>query len=251
MPSRREAEIAEHQAPVGERVERDRDEDDDQRPARPLQRRDERAQHDIAVERQHRPLQRAHIDAGLLGQRRLLAHREQDRLGVPQQRPRSGSRPGRPATGPGARCGARRAPNGACGRARSPSSARSRASGRGRRSAARNRGWRRARRRPAHPRRAGPSSCTSVAVIAVWARLVRIIGQAQRQHRAHFVAPRIFRRLRAGIDRRHVLACPFAVRRSEEVFPGRKPFLLALEQINPAPGAGLLLQGAGKGKGLT
>ena len=129
---------------------------------------------------------------------------QQDRLAVPEHEPDRDRRPGSPATGPAARCGARRARNGACGRAPSRSSARSPASGRGRRSAARNRGWRRARRRPARPAPSRPIIMTSVAVIAVWPRLVRTIGQAQRQHRADFVAPRIFRRASAGFDRRHL-----------------------------------------------
>ena len=90
---------------------------------------------------------------------------------------RSGSRPARRSTGPGGPCGGCRARNGDGVRVPTPSSATSHSSGRGRRSAARNRDWRRARRRPAcrGPRR--PIIMTSVAVIAIWARLVRTIGQ--------------------------------------------------------------------------
>ena len=172
-----EAEMAEDQAPIGQGVEGNGDDHDDQRPPRPLQRRHERAQDDIAVERQHRPLQPAHIDAGLLGQGGFLSH---GRPGSPRcstGAARSGCRPARRSTIPAARCGGCRAPNDACGRVRMPSSATSRSSGRVRRSAARNRGWRRARRRPACRHLTRPIIMTSVAVIAIWARLVRTIGQ--------------------------------------------------------------------------
>ena len=53
------------------------------------------------------------------------------------------------------------------------------------------------------------------------------IGQnhrpAELQHGADFRAPRIFRSARPGLDRRHVLACPFAVLRPGNA--GRKPQL--------------------------
>ena len=57
---------------------------------RPLHRGDEGAQHDVAEERQERPLERAHVAAGARRQRRLLPEREQDRLGEPEDRPRPG-----------------------------------------------------------------------------------------------------------------------------------------------------------------
>ena len=68
------AETAEHEHPVEEGVAGNRHENDDQRPARPLQRRDEGAQHDIAIEGQHRPLQPVQVNAGLMREPRLLAH---------------------------------------------------------------------------------------------------------------------------------------------------------------------------------
>ena len=156
---RGKAEIAEDQAPVGEGVEGDGDDDDDQRPARPLQRGDERAQHDVAVEGQHRPLQPVHIDAGLAGQRRLLAHgqrgsprRSTAASQIGMQTSTAIHRPWRTVRRRSRtewRLAAELGRHHRRGR---------QSSGRGRRSAARNRDWRRARRRPACPGPAAPSS---------------------------------------------------------------------------------------------
>jgi len=68
------AEIAEHQAPVGQHVEGHHDEHDGQRPARTLQRGNEGAQDDVPEKGKGGPLQRAHIAAGDASKRRFLPH---------------------------------------------------------------------------------------------------------------------------------------------------------------------------------
>ncbi len=90
MPSAGEAQLAEHQRPVGEGVEGDRGDRHRQRPARPLQRGGEAAQHDEAERGQHAPLQRADIALRLLGQRRVLPEQPEDRRRLPENQPDGG-----------------------------------------------------------------------------------------------------------------------------------------------------------------
>ena len=202
MPIRGKAEIAEDQAPIGKRVERHRDDHDDQRPARPLERRHERAQHDVAVERQHRPLQPAHVDARLLGQRRVLPHAGEDRLGVPQDQPdRDADQHGDPQALPDrpadiAHRMAVAAELGRHHRRRCVHQAEPEDQRREIEVGAERAGGEHAGAGAAHHHDVGRRH-----------RDLGEVGQnhrpAQRERRANLVTPRGFRRLRAGFDRRH------------------------------------------------
>ena len=80
---RRQTELAEDEPPIPEGIERDRHEGDNQRPARSFQCGDERPQHDVAVERQYRPLQAANVQPRFSCEPFVLAHQSEESLGVP------------------------------------------------------------------------------------------------------------------------------------------------------------------------